>query len=84
MLPSHTHHRYVYKSNLVVLVVLAGVIDYSVWYSYQPLSALVISHTGAVPQAPWAIILRVGKVCFISTIKHSSPLSVFYLKVHFP
>ena len=45
-LPIIEAFRYVYKSNPVVL---AGVIDHSVWRGYQPSPTLVISHTGMSP-----------------------------------
>ena len=48
-LPSPTHHRSIYKSNPVVELVLAGVIDHSALRGYQPSPAWVISRTGASP-----------------------------------
>ena len=41
--------RYVYKSNPVVELVLAGVIDHSARRGYRPSPAWVISRTGASP-----------------------------------
>ena len=48
-LPSPTHYRSIYKSNPVVKLVLAEVIDHSARRGYQPSLASVISRTGASP-----------------------------------